>query len=656
LRSVYYKFEKENYSTGHDRHPESNCAGSPADVEAGGPTTYPQPFTVAVSERVVPRAPICVPTGHTQMAALNVSSMQTSSTLSHGFVHDCRYGSSTPSQIQSETGGQRLTAPGSLVTGLPLESSKKCRNRESKQQKLPCVPEQDFIERNLRDASVVLRHSGGRTRHRIRPKEDTGGTTESHRLKKLTSFTSFLPKKNNVSKPWANQVSPLANRDSGHYSSHGTISSRGVPSTQYLRDSGYYSTGSRGAPSTLYSIDSMTSQGEPLTEIRGPYRVDCHTPHEPKFPSEYRRMKPCNACRYSNIHNLAWISSCLTLNKFEGELRIERLYDFEALDAAENSALHYAAASGASYAHLKALILAGVPPHQQNTSKQNFLHCLPPYDIGADDWDPNYFNVNLIGLLELLEPKDIFGQQDNDGQTVLHVLTLHITNPEVRKQIIGKFTQSGFPPIVLDRFGGYATSNDPPWWTETIDFPSDPAHDTVSTSSPDLEVLGTEWEDNPYDPIIQAYGNPHSFDRKTKDTILHALSRVNVEACGSIQSSDMIKYLHDFVTKGVNRNWHNAEGQTPLTAFIYNKDLRGSETGATMAKYIDVILWKDCEPFRNNEINVDMMNRRGATALYEAAIRGQAHSVRSLIEAGANVNARLSMPDTIGTYHLLHVH
>jgi ankyrin repeat protein len=44
-----------------------------------------------------------------------------------------------------------------------------------------------------------------------------------------------------------------------------------------------------------------------------------------------------------------------------------------------------------------------------------------------------------------------------------------------------------------------------------------------------------------------------------------------------------------------------------------------------------------------NKINVDMMNRRGATALHEAACRGQWECVKLLIEAGANVNARLSM-------------
>jgi hypothetical protein len=41
-----------------------------------------------------------------------------------------------------------------------------------------------------------------------------------------------------------------------------------------------------------------------------------------------------------------------------------------------------------------------------------------------------------------------------------------------------------------------------------------------------------------------------------------------------------------------------------------------------------------------------MMNRRGATAVYEAAIRAQSDAVQRLIEAGANVNARLSKDDT----------
>jgi ankyrin repeat protein len=583
----------------------------------------------------------------TQMVAANMSNMQLSSTLSHGFVPDSFCGSLSQSQFQSEIGDQSTTAPGSLDTdGRQPQDTKKFRNREPKEQKVPCSPEQNFTEENQHDAGVLFSNSGGRTRHRVRPKEETGSTTQSHRLKSFSSLSSFLAKKNNVFKSRANQISPLANRESGRCSSRGTISSYGATSTRTRRDSGYYSTSSRGTSSTLYSGDSFMSLGEPLTEIQGPYRIECQTPHEPKFPGECDGMQPCNKCRYSNVHNLGWISGSLMLNEFKDELRIEgHYYNFKALDAAGNSALHYAAASGASYGHLKALILAGVPPSQQNSAKQNFLHCLPPYDTRSNNWDPNYFEVSLMELLDLLEQKDVFGQQDNHGQTVLHALTLHIIDPELKKQIITKFTQSGFPPIVLDRFGSLAIPKDPSWWTEIIDFPRNPAEDTVSPSSLYLEELGTEWEDNIYDPIIQAYKNPESFNRKTKDTILHVLSRVNVELSGSIKSSDVIKYIRDFVANGANRNWHNAEGQTPLTAFVSNKDSRGSETGATMTKYLEVLLSKKSESVQHNEFNIDMMNRRGATALYEAAIRGQAHSVRSLIEAGANVNARLSKPE-----------
>jgi ankyrin repeat protein len=145
--------------------------------------------------------------------------------------------------------------------------------------------------------------------------------------------------------------------------------------------------------------------------------------------------------------------------------------------------------------------------------------------------------------------------------------------------------------------------------------------------------------------IKNACEDPYSFDKKTKDTILHWLSE-NAQSIGNLQMNDIIQGLQDIVAQGVNLNWHNRDGHHPLSAFICNQKLRGSETGATLAKYIESLLWKDGKHGDRNFINVDMMNRRGATALYEAAIRAQSHSVRSLIEAGANVNARLSRRDT----------
>jgi ankyrin repeat protein len=60
-----------------------------------------------------------------------------------------------------------------------------------------------------------------------------------------------------------------------------------------------------------------------------------------------------------------------------------------------------------------------------------------------------------------------------------------------------------------------------------------------------------------------------------------------------------------------------------------------------MSKYLDAILWKTTNERIFNNINVNMKDREGATALHCAAVRGRPDSTRSLIEAGANVNARL---------------
>jgi ankyrin repeat protein len=62
-----------------------------------------------------------------------------------------------------------------------------------------------------------------------------------------------------------------------------------------------------------------------------------------------------------------------------------------------------------------------------------------------------------------------------------------------------------------------------------------------------------------------------------------------------------------------------------------------------MSKYLDTILGKDLEERLRNKVKVDMNDREGATALHAAAILGRPDSVRSLIEAGACVNARSGM-------------
>lgn len=136
---------------------------------------------------------------------------------------------------------------------------------------------------------------------------------------------------------------------------------------------------------------------------------------------------------------------------------------------------------------------------------------------------------------------------------------------------------------------------------------------------------------------------PSYVDPETGDNALHALARLRFSQTGFHMK--ILSEIRNFVSKdGADLNLHNRERDSPIAAFIceeHFRGIKGDETGATMSKYLDALLWKD--PLRRipNKINVNMRNREGATALYYAAVRGRPDSVRSLIEAGANVNATL---------------
>lgn len=216
--------------------------------------------------------------------------------------------------------------------------------------------------------------------------------------------------------------------------------------------------------------------------------------------------------------------------------------------------------------------------------------------------------------------------------------------------------ESGFSLHVLNRFGQSAKdirSSDYKY-PQTLTAAS--TFKTPGTTTPDLDNSTSEWErsrckqEMAYTTIAEARNDTNYVHRMTKDGALHALSRVNVEDEEAIaQKINIMDHLKYFVSKGVNLNHHNRDGDHPLSAFICNQDQRredqGIEAGPTTAKFLEVLLWKTSKRGTLsdlNNINVDMMNRRGATALYEAATRAQPESVRSLIEAGANVNARLS--------------
>lgn len=121
------------------------------------------------------------------------------------------------------------------------------------------------------------------------------------------------------------------------------------------------------------------------------------------------------------------------------ELRLD-IYTFSDQDTAGNSALHYAAAGGASFEHFNALIQAGVNPYQLNTGGQLFLHCLRPKlkSSGCESFDTNLvtaFNLNLVNLLNYFRLTGAFRWRDNEGMTAVDALALQIDDVETAGQI-----------------------------------------------------------------------------------------------------------------------------------------------------------------------------------------------------------------------------
>lgn len=206
---------------------------------------------------------------------------------------------------------------------------------------------------------------------------------------------------------------------------------------------------------------------------------------------------------------------------------------------------------------------------------------------------------------------------------------------------------AGYAPTIPDRFGNTANEIFPvtyqrPESTIDTDISTAPRSDSDAVSAP--QSL-SEWELQQLDQIeahkilSSSYDDPHYVDAQSGDNVIQALSRL------PSQKNEILLHLMTFIEKGANLNLHNFKGNHPLFSFIINRPLGDPETGATMCRYLDSLLWRDPRHRVSNNINVNMKNRDGESALHAAAVRARPDSVRSLIAAGANVNARSGMID-----------
>jgi ankyrin repeat protein len=232
----------------------------------------------------------------------------------------------------------------------------------------------------------------------------------NHRLENIVSSSAHPSKSIKKIRSWFRPKSGDSSRASSKYADSHLTTETG--------DSGYFS----GYASRISLEDIHNINPKSLEEFNELYRVACSTLHEPHSKSQWKDIPTCNYCSYSSIHNLAWSARYLKLEVFSLELQLKDVYDVCALDAAGNTALHYAAASGAGLKHIKALIDAGVNPYIANTAGELFVYCLRPLQP-------------LIHLLELLQPQLAFDWRNNSGQTILHALALKMTDPGLRDAV-----------------------------------------------------------------------------------------------------------------------------------------------------------------------------------------------------------------------------
>jgi hypothetical protein len=248
------------------------------------------------------------------------------------------------------------------------------------------------------------------------------------------------------------------------------------------------------------------------------------------------------------------------------------------------------------------------------------------------------------------------------------------------------FSNAGYNSNVPDRFGNRPRDIVP------LDYDCHgqvigPVPDNLSLKS--LEIsddestaeVTPEWSFSQFkkiqsqDVVLEARNNPAYVDPESGDNVLHALSRLrssndvllrlehfnsketNVVDLHKREGNQILLNLEYIIPRGIDLNLHNREGSHPLRSFICDRPAEENETGATISKYLDRILWKDSTERLSNHVNVNMKDREGATALHHAAVCGRPDAVRSLLEAGANANARsgtsyLCYPSTINA-HLL---
>jgi hypothetical protein len=349
-----------------------------------------------------------------------------------------------------------------------------------------------------------------------------------------------------------------------------------------------------------------------------------------------------HCCGSSCLQELA--ISALTMLPHEVYELLEgvRLYDH-----AGNTFLHKLAITGAPWAYFKAginaEINAKINPCHRNAYGQTFAHVL---DISA-------FHDNLTEcFVSLLELGIDFGLRDASGRTVLHCLYGQPMALETARQILelidapGRLLSlrdvSGQTPYDLLKHNllQQVSANDT-WSTMelkrqlAVDFEhlvnggvlrlTDKGVDR-SRITDNLEEMRAMLQ-HQYKAVIDNAINGIAVEAVDGSNAFHAQAALTTIHDGPTD----LRSLEKFIAVGIDANYYDKYGRTPLEAIITLP--RDYETELTTSEKVSLLIDK-------GKASVNSRNRLGHTPLYSAAIRGLDRTVEVLIQRGSHVNIR----------------
>lgn len=348
------------------------------------------------------------------------------------------------------------------------------------------------------------------------------------------------------------------------------------------------------------------------------------------FRSRYSKGLRCSVTKYTlSGHERWWYPVPIALDH-QGWL-IRDIWSESGvpgwLDRFGNTSLHIAAACGAKYCQLQALIIENIDVNALNTARQTFMHVLNPDSLGPEE---------MVSLRAQLHQKRFkFYQRDVEGRLFLDVLTyrkmdpldfarcwlqplirdMGSTTPYISnyKQVKKIFHESGGDDDQW-KILGWA---EPPWadhnasgffgyfpHSNEVLKPPEPESHTLTegenyTDRSGRGYVDTAAEDNP-EP-----SNPGELQQQTSN--------------GS--HLDFVKHL---LSVGVDVNGHDETGVTPLMAQLYCVPYQHA--------IVQELLYSGAD--------TDARERTGETALHIAVKLGNIVATRALLARGANVHTR----------------